>query len=300
MNKPTYQKIIIWATFICSGALALATLLDAINNALSLISPRITIAGSLVVILFGIVVEVVLRKHPIVWITKDGQSVRLKNLNIRSWLTLGGFILLLWVPWFIKPTQVTNTGNITPKPNDLVKDTVNQPNVTLPVQPTMPISTQMPAPSTSTPMPPPTVTPIPVTPTFTPTQAPVIRHPGMVNLLDVNQRLPAGWVTRGQFTYWEGYIHVQDESFVKIIVKGCEDDEGNGWLDLIQVFDPQGNAVVYKVNCRTSYKAVVDTHGKAGYYRIYLHDNDTSSSDGNGGTLEVDMLLDQIVYVNPS
>jgi len=151
----------------------------------------------------------------------------------------------------------------------------------------------------------PTVTPSPLaTNTLTPpaataTPRPEDRHPGEVNLLKSNQSLPAGWFTNGEFTYWEGFLHLQDEPFIDVTVENCGDDEGNGRLDIVQIFDPEGELVVNEQNLNGDQKFRIRTYQKPGYYRVFLQDNDTGTHNGNGGTLIVEMLKDQMIYLNP-
>jgi hypothetical protein len=143
-------------------------------------------------------------------------------------------------------------------------------------------------------------TPLPSTPTQTqvPPAPTIDRHPGEVNLLESDKILPSGWFTNGQYTYWEGFLHVQDEPFIDITVADCGDDEGNGRLDIVQIFNPDGTLAVNDRNCNGNPKYRVRTYQKSGHYRIFLQDNDTGGRNGNGGTLSVDMLKDQTIYKN--
>lgn len=152
---------------------------------------------------------------------------------------------------------------------------------------------------TPTVTPSPLVTNTPTSPAATATPRPEERHPGEVNLLESNQPLPAGWFTNGEFTYWEGFLHVQDEPFIDVIIQDCGDDEGNGRLDIVQIFDPENELVVNERNLNGDPKFRIHTYQKQGYYRIFLQDNDTGSHNGNGGTLIVEMLKDQMIYLNP-
>jgi hypothetical protein len=143
--------------------------------------------------------------------------------------------------------------------------------------------------------PPPTGTPVP---TQVPPKPTADAHPGEVNLLESNKPLPVGWATNGQYTYWEGFLRVQDEPFIDITVADCGDDEGNGRLDIVQIFNPDGTLAVNERNCDGNPKYRVRTYQKPGYYRIFLQDNDTGGHNGNGGTLGVEMLKDQTIYKN--
>jgi hypothetical protein len=138
--------------------------------------------------------------------------------------------------------------------------------------------------------------------TNTPTETPTItltpdRHLGEINLLESNQMLPTDWITLGEYTYWEGYIHVQDEPFIDIIIEDCSDDSGNGRLDILQIFDAEGDILVNDRNKGGDPKYRINTFQSPGYYRIFLQDNDTTGN-GNSGTLRVDWLQDQTVYIS--
>lgn len=154
---------------------------------------------------------------------------------------------------------------------------------------------------TDTPIPTPTVTATP-TETLTITPSPTVTldpHEGEVNLLESNLPLPAPWKTKGILTYWEGYIHIQDELFVDVVIKDCGDDNGNGKLDILQIYNPQRENIIDVKNCGGTFNKRIETYQNPGYYRIFLQDNDTSISDGNGGTLLVNGLIDQNVYLSP-
>lgn len=132
------------------------------------------------------------------------------------------------------------------------------------------------------------------TPTIIPTLAD--RHPGEINLLEANAPLPTDWTANGQYTYWEGFIRVQDEPFIDFTIGDCGDDEGNYRLDKVQIFDPDGNVVVNERNCNGNLKLRVRTYQLPGYYRIFIQDNDTGRRNGNSGELSIDMLRDQTIY----
>ncbi len=142
----------------------------------------------------------------------------------------------------------------------------------------------------------PTLISTPTNPIASPTPTP--RHLGEINLLESNQSLPTGWFTNGQYTYWEGFLNVQNELFIDITIVNCGDDEGNARLDIIQIYDPEDNLIEEQKNCRDEAQFRIRTFEKPGFYRIFLQDNDTGNTNGNGGTLIVEMLVDQTIYVN--
>lgn len=199
------------------------------------------------------------------------------------------------------PFRVLNTMRLTQK-----KIETEQCATDTPTRTGTPIPTSTPSPTwtlTPTSTPTPTDTPTPkLTATSEPTPAshtPTLDpHPGEVNLLESTKPLPAPWVTNGQYTYWEGFLRVQDEPFIDITIANCGDNEGNRRLDILRIYYPDGTLAVNETNCGGDPKFRVRTYQKPGYYRIFLQDNDTGSYDGNGGTLRVEMLQDQTIYRN--
>jgi len=125
------------------------------------------------------------------------------------------------------------------------------------------------------------------------------------NLLTQTESLPGGWVTGGRLTFWEGYIHIQNESEVTVTATDCGDDEGNRTLDGIQITDPSGLIVGAVSGCNSSSRTFpINTQGKPGWYRLYFFDKDTGVNPGrspaqNGGALSVTNLVDQHVYPTP-
>ena len=125
------------------------------------------------------------------------------------------------------------------------------------------------------------------------------------NLLTQIEPLPGGWVTGGHLTYWEGYIHVQNESSITVTATDCADDEGDGALDAIQITDSSGLIVGSVSGCSSSSRSFpINTQDKPGWYRLYFYDKDAGSDPGrspaqNGGNLWVANLTDQHVYPTP-
>jgi hypothetical protein len=133
--------------------------------------------------------------------------------------------------------------------------------------------------------------PSPATPSPTATGAPT-------NLLAGNMPLPTGWYTNGPNTYWEGYLHVQNEPVIEMTLYDCGDSSGNNRLDIVQVYDPDNNLVVDQTNCMGNLIFSIATAGKPGLYRVRLKDNDTLT--GNGGNIWVNKLRDQRIYTDPT
>jgi hypothetical protein len=182
-----------------------------------------------------------------------------------------------YIPFIVK------SGNLVPQPS---------------ATPTLPIP-----PATATPSPTSTSTPlatIGATPSPTITPSPTALHPGEINLLTENMPLPTGWGVQGLYTYWEGLIQIQNEAFIEVRIEDCGDNEGNGLLNTVQIFDPANNLIINEQNCDGNPTFAVPTAGKPGFYRIFLQDNDTGSQDGNGGVISINGLRNQTIYADPA
>ena len=130
------------------------------------------------------------------------------------------------------------------------------------------------------------------------TPSPTATSAAPTNLLIGNMPLPTGWQTTGPNTFWEGYLHVQDEPVIELTLYDCGDTTGNNRLDIVQVYDPDNNLVINQTNCTGNLIFSVATAGKPGLYRVRLKDNDTLT--GNGGTIWVNKLRDQRIYTDPT
>ena len=69
------------------------------------------------------------------------------------------------------------------------------------------------------------------------TPTPTATSAAPTNLLVGNMPLPTGWQTTGPNTFWEGYLHVQDEPVIELTLYDCGDTTGNNRLDVVQVYD---------------------------------------------------------------
>ena len=130
------------------------------------------------------------------------------------------------------------------------------------------------------------------------TPTPTATSAAPTNLLVGNMPLPTGWQTTGPNTFWEGYLHVQDEPVIELTLYDCGDTTGNNRLDVVQVYDPDNNLVIDQTNCTGNLIFSIATAGKPGLYRVRLEDNDTLT--GNEGTIWVNKLRDQRIYTDPT
>jgi hypothetical protein len=97
-TPPFYQRAWPWLIFILLGILAVGEFLDAIANALLLVTPSITYIFSIAIIGIWAFVEMLLKKRAVLWHAIDGQPVRLLRLRNKARGALIGVIVLLWLP----------------------------------------------------------------------------------------------------------------------------------------------------------------------------------------------------------
>ncbi len=98
MPEPPYQTHWRRGASLIGGVLALGTLLDAIANALSIVTPLITVVGTLLLSAIWLFAEVILRFFRPRWSLPGGQISRLTRLGLQPRWMIAGSILLLWVP----------------------------------------------------------------------------------------------------------------------------------------------------------------------------------------------------------
>jgi hypothetical protein len=96
-RRPWYQSVLLGLLAVGGAFSALGTILDAVANAEVLVTPAVTYIGTALVFFAGLILELILRFHPLDWVA-HGQRVRLKRLSIGAWLSLLGMIILLWIP----------------------------------------------------------------------------------------------------------------------------------------------------------------------------------------------------------
>ncbi len=101
VQYPPYQRGLRWLLFTLAGILCFGALLDAIVNALSLVTEGVTYIGTAIIVLSWIVSAPMLRTFVAEWRTKDGQKVRIIRLGDMIKGGLAGVLILLWVPQII-------------------------------------------------------------------------------------------------------------------------------------------------------------------------------------------------------
>jgi len=95
---PHLQRVFKITSWIVLGAISVGALLDAISNAVAIITPFLTVAGTVLIALAWAGIQVSLRWRPTMWQTANGTRVRLRSLGSATTATLIGAILLLWAP----------------------------------------------------------------------------------------------------------------------------------------------------------------------------------------------------------
>lgn len=96
--KPLHQKLVKWIFFILVGVASAGTLLDAISNAVSLVSPSFTYIGSAILATLWLLTELAAILFGIPWVTGGSRKVRFKSLGPKLRLGLLGVLILLWIP----------------------------------------------------------------------------------------------------------------------------------------------------------------------------------------------------------
>lgn len=96
-SRPLHQRIIVASAAAVSGLLAFGTFLDALSNAVTLITPRVTYVGSAALALTGLLAHISFRHRPISWVAR-GQLVRIRGLGLVPISVLSGMLTLLWLP----------------------------------------------------------------------------------------------------------------------------------------------------------------------------------------------------------
>jgi hypothetical protein len=99
---PLHQRLFIFPVWGLSGLMVVGTFLDAIGNAISLLSVRISVIGSALLTLGYGGLEFALRRHVARWTFRAGQTGRVKGLGIRPRTAVCGGLVLLWVPHVLR------------------------------------------------------------------------------------------------------------------------------------------------------------------------------------------------------
>jgi hypothetical protein len=78
--------------------LALGELLNALNNAISMVTRRVAVTGSVVLVGCWVATELILKRYSPPWRGADGTEQRIRKLGVQPRLFLIGILMLLWFP----------------------------------------------------------------------------------------------------------------------------------------------------------------------------------------------------------
>ena len=92
------QKIWQFGLWTLVGVLLLGDILNAVTNALLLITPIVTYIGTSLVVLITISVQVLLKYRGLPWRYPQGSPLRLRGLGPQTVCFALGIVLLLWYP----------------------------------------------------------------------------------------------------------------------------------------------------------------------------------------------------------
>jgi hypothetical protein len=95
---PFHQNILKLVGFFIAGVFTLGALLDAISNAITIVSPRITFVSTAWLVGIWLLVELVIAFFGIPWHPFIGDRVRVKILGAKFRMALFGMLCLLWLP----------------------------------------------------------------------------------------------------------------------------------------------------------------------------------------------------------
>jgi WD40 repeat protein len=98
MKRPLHQTIILGIAYAIAGFIFLGSLADTLSNAVSLITPPVTTAGSVLLAGAWLIAEILIRRRALPWIASGGQQVAIKSLGLKPRLALLGALVFLWIP----------------------------------------------------------------------------------------------------------------------------------------------------------------------------------------------------------
>lgn len=99
-NKAPIQIIFEITLFGGGGLLAFGAILDAFSNALSIVTPRVTIVGTVVAVIVSIIVLLVKSKPNTG--KKYRNFINLFRWSNKEWFALTGIVFLLWTPYWLR------------------------------------------------------------------------------------------------------------------------------------------------------------------------------------------------------
>lgn len=106
-KRGALQLVVLGVVGLLGGAFLLGQALDSVQNALALVSPAVTYAGTAVLVGSAALLGLLLRFAPQKWV-RAGGHVRIKALGPLIWAPVLGAVALLWVPRLVKEHPTTN------------------------------------------------------------------------------------------------------------------------------------------------------------------------------------------------
>jgi hypothetical protein len=92
------QKSWQFGLWILAGVLLLGDVLNAVTNALLLITPTVTYIGTSFVVLIAVALQVVLKHNGLPWRYAQGRPLMLRGLEPQAVCFVLGIVLVLWYP----------------------------------------------------------------------------------------------------------------------------------------------------------------------------------------------------------
>ena len=100
-KAPKYQLLIRYLLYILAGAVLLGTILDAVSNALSIVTLPVAVTGTVLIATALAVSILIMRRRPLRWVVKGGKEIYIRKLGVQPILGAVGMIVLLWVAQYI-------------------------------------------------------------------------------------------------------------------------------------------------------------------------------------------------------
>jgi Tol biopolymer transport system component len=126
MKRSWYQRTISrYIPWLVSGFLLAGSIIDIVNNTANLITPPITIWGTVGLVTTFIMINLYLKRRPLLWTLDDGQQIQVRRLGEWPMIMGIGIILALWLPRLFQintdlpathPSAVSENQNPQPTP----------------------------------------------------------------------------------------------------------------------------------------------------------------------------------------
>jgi hypothetical protein len=99
MNQsPSYQRALKWAALLIAGILGVGAALDALSNAIALVTLPVAVYATVVIVPAWLLTELVAAFVGIPWNTQGNTPIRVRALGPRVRLGIVGALTILWLP----------------------------------------------------------------------------------------------------------------------------------------------------------------------------------------------------------